>query len=97
MAQLEVHPQKLEKFHLQVDEEIRHIQRMLQLVEECRKYDTMHQELLQEVSRRLQSIHMDLVQLQEINQSLLVRTTWMDQELKDQLETQQKKISQIFE
>ena len=76
MAQLEVHPQKLEKFHLQVDEEIRHIQRMLQLVEECRKYDTM---------------------LQEINQSLLVRTTGMDQELKDQLETQQRKISRIFE
>lgn len=97
MAQLEVHPQKLEKFHLQVDEEIRHIQRMLQLVEECRKYDTMHQELLQEVSRRLQSIHLDLVQLQEINQSLLAGTARLDQALKDQLEMQQQKISRIFE
>lgn len=97
MAQLEVHPRRLAQYQQQVEEEIRHVQRMLQLVEGCREYDTMHQSLLQEAARRLETIRRDLAGLQEINQSLLAGTARLDQELKDQLETQQRGISRIFE
>lgn len=97
MARLEVHPQQLTQFNLQIEEEIRHIRQWMQLVEECGEYDTMHLQQLQEMRQRLERMHLDLVQLHEINESVLVQCASMTRTLDDGLKEETWKFAQIFE
>lgn len=85
------------RFNLQIEDEMRHIQRWMQLVEGCTEYDTMHLQQLQEIQRRLEQMHWDLAQLHGINERVLVQCAAMTRTLDDGLEEETWKLAQIFE
>lgn len=96
MAELEVHPQKLTQLNLQLEEEIHHVRRLMQLLEECREYDTMHPKQLRDIHQRLEYINADLVHLQHVNEMILIRCAKMEENLNDGLKRQQRKILRIL-
>ena len=66
MAQIYINSKGLRRHTLRLEEELRHIRKFIGLVEDCKKYDTMHQRELREMQELLEHMEMDMKQKKEI-------------------------------
>lgn len=97
MAQIYINIRGLEQRNVQIEEQIRHIRRFIQLVEACREIDTMHQDELGDMQARLERMEQNLRQMMDVTETMMRKYLKMDREIQDQLKMIQKKASHQFE
>ena len=97
MAQIYINSKGLQQHTSRLEEEIRHVQKFIGFVKDCKEYDTMHQRELREMQELLEHMEMDMKQMRSITENILVEYDKIEREFVDGLRKSRQDMAHVFE